>query len=133
MRDHHHHAALEPVHRESEDPDHHEAHVGYRCIRHQLLGVRLHRSYPSRVQNPGHPKPHHHHHDRLVLHGPWEERKQEPDETVRSHLQEQGCEHHGSRRGCLDVSVGKPGVQREQRNLDRERQRKRSEQPDLLL
>ena len=60
-----------------------------------------------------------------------EQRQAETDHAVRAHLQENAGKKHRSRGGRLDVGIGKPRVEREERNLDRKRQKKCDEQPKL--
>ena len=62
-----------------------------------------------------------------------EEREGEPHQAVGPHLQHHAREDHRAGRGRLDVRVREPGVEREQRHLDRERQREREEEPELLV
>ena len=62
-------------------------------------------------------------HDRGVRGRQREERQQEAQEAVRAHLQQHGRQDHGAGRGRLHVGVGQPGVEREERHLDREGQR----------
>ena len=61
-----------------------------------------------------------------------EHRHAEAQQSVGAHLQHHGRQHHGTGGGRLHVRIGQPGVQREQRNLDRERDEERQEQPELF-
>ena len=58
-----------------------------------------------------------------------EERQRESQEAVGPHLEQNPRQDHGPRRGRLDVRIGEPGVQREERHLDREREEEGREQP----
>ena len=62
-----------------------------------------------------------------------ENRQAEPDESVGAHLQENSRQNHrpGSRR--VGVGVRQPGVEREHRNLDREPEEEREEDPPLQV
>ena len=59
------------------------------------------------------------------------ERKREPDETVRAHLQQHARQNDRARRRRLHVGVGQPRVKWEHGHLDRERHRKCEEAPEL--
>jgi hypothetical protein len=55
------------------------------------------------------------------------------NEPVRAHLQHHACQDHRAGRRRLDVGVGQPGVEREERHLDRKRQREGKEEPVLRV
>ena len=55
------------------------------------------------------------------------QRHAEAQHAVRSELQHHAREDHGTGRRRFRVRVGQPGVQREERHLDREREEKREE------
>ena len=55
----------------------------------------------------------------------------QPQEAVGAHLQEHGGQQHRARRRRLDVGVGQPGVEREERDLDGESQAEGQEEPGL--
>ena len=60
-----------------------------------------------------------------------EERQAETQDAVGAELQHDAGENHGAGRGRFGMRVRQPGVQREQRNLDRERQEERAEEQQL--
>ena len=61
-----------------------------------------------------------------------EQRQTEAEQTVGAHLQHHAGQHDGAGGGCFDVRVGQPGMQREQRNLDGERDEEGQEEQQLL-
>ena len=65
--------------------------------------------------------------------GERKERKRESHAAVRAHLQQHAGQNHRAGGRRLDVRVGQPGVEREQRHLDRERERERQEEPELQV
>jgi hypothetical protein len=73
-----------------------------------------------------------HHEERRRLDGDTREHLDpEAQEPVRAHLQEHAREQHGARGGGLGVRVREPGVEGEDRDLDREGQREGREDPAL--
>ena len=60
------------------------------------------------------------------------QRQAEAQNTVGAHLQHDAGQHDGARGRRFHVRVGQPGVQREQRHLDREGDEERQEQQQLL-
>ena len=60
-----------------------------------------------------------------------EQREREAHQAVGAHLQQHAGQNHRAGGRRLHVRVGQPGVQREQRHLDREGQREGEEQPGL--
>jgi hypothetical protein len=60
-----------------------------------------------------------------------EQREGEADQAIAAHLQHHAGQDHRAGRGRLHVRVGQPGVEREQRHLDDERQCKSQEEPPL--
>ena len=68
---------------------------------------------------------------RRGLGGQREHRQREAQEPVGAELQQDAGQDHRAAGGRLDVRVGQPGVQREDRHLDRERQRERREAEHL--
>ena len=132
VADHHDEPALQPVHGQREDPDHHEPHVRHRGVGDQLLGVGLDRRHPRRVDDPRHADDEHHRDDRRVLRRAREEGQQEPEEAVGPHLEQQRGQDHRARGGRLHMRVRQPGVQGEDRHLDPEGEREGREEPELL-
>ena len=59
------------------------------------------------------------------------QRQAKAHHAVGAHLQQHARQHHRTRRGRFRMRVGQPGVQREQRHLDGERQKKCHEQQHL--
>ncbi len=57
-----------------------------------------------------------------------EEWQGEADEAVSSHLQQNAGQDDRARGGRLHVGIGQPGVEREHRHLDGERQEESQEQ-----
>ena len=66
-----------------------------------------------------------------VYRGIGEERQVEAKEAVGPQLQQDAGKEHQARGRCLDVGVGKPGVEREERDLDGEGEGEGDEQPYL--
>src|SRR5436189_1499806 len=59
-----------------------------------------------------------------------EQGQREPQEPVGPHLEQDAREQHRPGRGRFHVCVGKPGVEREHRHLDGEREEEGAEQPE---
>ena len=60
-----------------------------------------------------------------------QQRQREADEAVRAHLQQNAGQDHGAGRGRFGVRVRQPGVEREHRHLDGEREEEAPEQKHL--
>ena len=123
--------ALYPRRVEREGAHDTEPEVRHRRVGDELLDVVLGVCHQRPVHDPDHPQdedPRPHHEGRVG-----EDRDGEPEESVHAELQQHpGQDHRSGGRG-LDVRVGEPGVKREHRHLDRERQRERQEAPDLRV
>ena len=65
--------------------------------------------------------------------GDREEREREAHQAVGAHLQQHAGQDDRAGGGRLHVRVGQPGVEREQRHLDRERDGERQEEPALRV
>src|SRR3546814_7644247 len=61
-----------------------------------------------------------------------EVRTRERQEAGAAELQDERRQHHRAAGRCLDVRIQQSGVHREHRDLDRETQEKREEQPHLF-
>ena len=59
------------------------------------------------------------------------QRQAETDHAVGAELQQHAGEHYGTGRRCFHVCVRQPGVQREERHFDSEREKERQEQQHL--
>ncbi len=115
---------------EGEEAEHDESEVGDRGVGDQLLHVDLGPGDQRAVDDadqrqaddPG----------RELGRGLREERDREAQEAVGAELEQDAGQDHRAAGGGLDVGVGQPGVEREHRHLDRERQGEGAEQPELL-
>ena len=124
---HLHHAALDALGGEGEGAEDDEAEVGDRRVGDEPLQVALHRGDDGAVEDADHAEGHHR--GREPHRGLGEEVEAEANEPVGAELQHDAGQDHGARGGGLGVGVGQPGVQREQRHLDRERDGEREEDP----
>ncbi len=97
--------------------EHDEAQVAYRRIRDQLLHVGLHQSDQRAVEDADDCESHDP--GRGFVRGVGEQRQAETHQSVGAHFQHDAGQHDGAGGGRFDVGVGQPGVQREQRDLDR--------------
>ena len=113
------------------DPEHHEAEMADARVGHQLLHVRLHHRDERAVDDADDGE--HGERRREVGRGLREQRERKPHEAIGAHFQHHAGQNHGPRGRRLDVRVWQPGVEREQRYLDRERQREREEEPELRV
>ena len=129
VRQHLIHRALHALQVHRRRAEHDEAHVADRRVGHQLLHVRLHHRHQRAVDDGDHRQDGERR--REVERGLGEERKREPHQAVAAHLQHHAGQNHRARRGRLDVRVGQPGVEREERHLDRKGQREGEEEPVL--
>ena len=125
--DHLQHAALQALGGERERAEHDEAEVGDRRVGDQPLQVLLHGGADRAVDDADHA-------ERDQQRGEvgrrlGEQVEAEAQEPVGAELQhDAGQDHRAGRRG-LGVGVGQPGVHREQRHLDGERDGEGQEQP----
>ena len=124
------HRAVEPLLREGKNAEHDESQVAHRGIRHQLLHVGLHQGDQRSVNDAGDGEP-----DdpgRGLVRGVrgTAAGSSAPVRSVPIFSMTRG-QHDGTRRGRFDVRVGQPGVQREQRDLDREGDEEGQEQQHL--
>ena len=110
-------------------PEHHEAEVRHRRVGDQLLGVVLHVGHERAVDDADHRQ------DAMTgaaaSRGQREHRHGEAQEAVGAELQQHAGQDHRAAGGRLDVRVGQPGVQREERHLDGEGQREGAEAEQL--
>ena len=130
MADHDDDGALNALQRQGPDPEHHEPQVAHRRIRDEFLEVRLHQRHQRTVNDSHHGKRDDDSSDRGVECNVREEGYGKPQETVRTHLQEDSRQDDRSGGRRLNVRVGQPGVKREHGDLDGERQEKGAEQPE---
>jgi hypothetical protein len=111
-------AAGEPLRRDREEAEHHEAEVRDGRVGDEPLHVALHERHQGAVHDPDH------RHDREegpVLEGRLgEERHRVAEEAEGAHLEEHAGEDDRPGGGRLGVGVGQPGVEREHRDLHRE-------------
>ncbi len=115
---------------EREDTQHHESEVADRRIRHQFLHIRLHQSHQAAVHDA----------DDREGHDPRgvfarcrrEHRQAETNQPVGAHFQHDGGQHHGSGRRSFHVGIRQPRMEREERNLNREREEEGEEQQRLF-
>ena len=125
--DHLQHAAGDRLVRERERAEHDEAEVGDRRVGDEPLEVLLHRGDDGAVGDPDDGEREQQRPGPVGRLG--EEVDAEPEQAVRAELQHHaGQDHRAGGRG-LRVGVGQPGVQRERRHLDEERDGEREEQP----
>jgi hypothetical protein len=113
------------------EAEHDESQVAHRRICDQLLHVRLHHRDERAVDDADHgeqAEP-----GGEVERRRGEQREREPQQAVGPHLQQHAGEDHGSRGGRLDVRVRQPGVEGEERHLDRKRDSEGEEHPPFRL
>ena len=132
MGDHDQQPPLESVQIEGEYTDYHEPHVCYGGVRHQLFRVGLNGRHPRRVDDTDNTQGEHECYDPRILSRIREKRQQESHEPVGPHLEQDRRQHHGPRGRRLYVRVRQPGMEREDGDLDCERQREGPKQPHLL-
>ena len=111
---------------ERENAEHDKAQVADGRVGHEALQISLHRGDERAIHDAddGENGDRRRHAVRRV----GEERQAETQDAVGAELQHHARENHGAGRGRFGVRVGQPGVQREERNFDRERQEERAEQ-----
>ena len=114
---------------QDEDAERHEAHVRDGGVRDELLQILLYRRHGGAVEDGDHGQHDDHRQPELRTHG--KERQREAQKTVATRLQEDAGEDDRARGRRLDVGVGQPGVERDHRQLDRERESEREEDPEL--
>ena len=119
--------ALQALGREGEGAEHDEAEVGHRRVGDQPLEVLLHRGHDRGVDDADHPEGDHEGGEVDRRFG--EQVEAEAQEPVGPELQHDAGQDHRARRRGLGVGVGQPGVEREQRRLDREGQGEGQEDP----
>ena len=138
VADHGEQPALDPHGGEGERAEDDEAEVGHRRIGDHLLQVALHRRHDGAVedadggqreQGRGHGVGQGQEQRGEVDRGLGEEREREAQEAVGAEFQEQPGQQHRPGCGRLDVGVGQPGVEREERHLDGEAGAEGQEQP----
>ena len=129
MIDHDDDGPLHALQREGPDAKHHETEMTHRRVGYELLEVRLHHCHQGAVDDPNHRERDDDRHDRGVERDFREERQGESQKPIGTHLQENPSQDHRGRRGRLNMGVRQPRVEREHRDLDREREGKRREQP----
>ena len=115
---------------EREEPEHDEAEVRDRGVGDELLQVRLHGRHQRAVDDAGDGEADHER--RRRLHRAREEGQREAEEPVGPHLEQHARQDDRAAGRRLDVRVGEPGVEREERHLDGEGEREGGEQPELL-
>jgi len=123
------HRAADRLLVQCENAQHHKAHVRHRRIGHQRLQIALRQRHQCAVEYP---------HDRqdrdqrrIVRDRGGKERQRKAHKAVRPQLQEHARQNDRTRGRGLDVRIGQPRMEREQRHLDRERERE-CQEPDLL-
>ena len=121
--------ALQTLGGEGEHAEHDEAHVTHGRVGDESLDVRLHDRNRCAVDDADHTQQGH---PEGEIDGRIrEEGHVEPHEPVRPHLEEDtGQDDRTGRRG-LGVCVRQPGVEREQRHLDRKGDGESEEEPEL--
>ncbi len=112
---------------EGEDPQHHEAQVGDRRVGHQPLDVGLDQGAHRSVDDPDHRQDRHERGE--VLRRLREQPQVVADQPVGPHLQQDTGQQDRPGGGRLGVGIGEPGVEREDRHLDREGHEEREEEP----
>ncbi len=122
-------AAVQPVRIQREHAEHHKSHVADRGIRHKLLHIRLHHRNQSAVDDGDDRQRDHHRNE--VDGRPGKNRNAESQKSIRSHLQQNGSQDYRSCRWGFHVGIGKPGMEWEHRNLDRESNKECQENPVL--
>ena len=123
--------ALHALHVHRGDAEHDEAEMAHARVGDQLLHVRLHHRHQRAVDDADDRQ--HGEIRREVGGGDRKQRKREPHQAVGAHLQQHAGEDHRAGGRRFDVRVGQPGVEREQRHLDGERQREGQEEPELQV
>src|SRR6266478_3973932 len=115
---------------EGEDAEHHEAQVADAGIRDEFLEIGLNESNKRAVDDADDGE--RGDNRRGAVRGIGEERQAEANHAVGAHFQEHAGQDDGAGGGRLDVRVGQPGVEREQRNLDGEGHEEGEEEIHLL-
>src|SRR4029079_5795629 len=87
-------APVETIRIEREHPEHYKSHVADGRIGHQLFHVGVHPGHHGAVYDRNNRK--RHHHRNKMLRGPRQDGQAEPQESVRSHLQQNAGEDNGS-------------------------------------
>ncbi len=117
VRQHLVHRALHGNRLERENPQHHEAQVADRRVRHKFFQVRLHQRNQRTVNNADDRQ--HRYHGSCAVRRLRKQRQAEADHAVGSHLQQHARENDRAGRWRFHVRVRQPGVKREERHLDR--------------
>src|SRR4051812_27283668 len=92
-------------------------------VGHQLFDIRLDHGHPSAIDDGNRAEDHKR--NLKISYGLRKKREGESQKTIAPHFQKHACQNHTSRSGSLDVSVWKPSMKREKRNLDGKGQSKR--------
>ena len=108
---------------------HHEAEVGDRRVRDELLDVGLCEGDQRAVHDADDGEDAEIRRDHAR--GPREHREREAQQAIAAELEHDGREDDGARSRRLDVGIGQPGVERKQRDLDAEGERKGEEAEEL--
>ena len=126
------HDAAGNAHRiQREHAEHDQRHVADRRVGHQPLPVALRQRDERAVHDPDDREHDDHRHEMFRRVG--QNRQAETKEPVGPHLQEDSGQNHGAGRRRVGVRVGQPGVEREHRDLDREAEEEREEDPPLQV
>ena len=107
-------------------PEHHKSEVAHGGVGHQALQIGLHRGDQRAINDADDRQ--HGNRRRHAVRGFGKQRQAEAQDAVGAHLQHHARQDHRAGRGRFGVRVRQPGVQREERHLDRKRQEKRAEQ-----
>ena len=129
MADHDHEGTLHTDDADAPDPQHHETEVADRGVGHELLDVGLHHRNQSAVDDSDYGEQHHQASDPGREGYLGKERHRKSEEPIGSDFEHDGGQQDAAGRGCLDVCIGKPGVKREHRDLDRECQSEGAAEP----
>jgi len=114
---------------EHENPQCHETHVPDAGVGDEFLHVGLCQRH---VRAPQDGDQRQGNHDRCIGNARVRHHGQaESQEAIGTHFQHHAGHYHATGGSRLDVRIGKPGVKRKHRNLDREAQEERPENPEL--
>ena len=129
MVEHQEHATGQALGAEGDGAERDEADLGQRGVGHQPLQVTLGAGDDGTVDDPDDGQGEQQRRQRLR--GLGEQAEVEADDPVGAQLGQHAREQHRALLGRLRVGVGRPGVQREERRLDREGRREGQEEKDL--
>ena len=116
---------------EDKETQHHKTEMAHRGIGHQFLQIRLHHRHQGAVNDADHGQGANHGSGRERGFG--KQRDGEAEKTIGPHLKKDTGQNDRASRGRLHVGIGKPGMEGEEGDFNREGKGEGQKQPHLLV